>query len=121
MTSEQTERMSGAEFAEYVVDLVRGQTLATFKGFDLDSTQVVEFANRIIKENATLRTDLAEAREQLEEAREGLGKIANRTVQPKRHNPHQDMVYQLEGYESIARDILSRLSPSTKGAGGGEG
>ena len=58
----------------------------------------------------TVRNQLALAEQQRDAAVSGLEKIASRSVQPKRHNPHQDMAYQLDGYEAIARNTLSRLT-----------
>ena len=57
----------------------------------------------------TVRNQLALAEQQRDAAVSGLEKIASRSVQPKRHNPHQDMAYQLDGYEAIARDTLARI------------
>jgi hypothetical protein len=88
MTSEQTERMSEAEIEQHCHELSRWY----------DETGKVSL--RIIMQ---YQSDLAEAREQLEEAREGL----------------EFYVHQGDMGER-ARTILSRLSPSTKGAGGGE-
>jgi len=63
-----------------------------------------------------LRTERDTLAAQVEVLREGLGKIAARTIQPKKHNPQQDMAYQLDGYESIALDTLAKADAMKGGS-----